>query len=891
MFIRKASNMRNLLSFLGKKTDLPDVVVLTGMRHSGASIFAKHLVDAGVACPGDLIPASRENPTDRWQAREVAQLNDQAFAMLGMDWQNHRKITNAEQEEVLTSFARDAARVLALLKNQAQDGPFIINDSRFCRLMPLWIEAIELLDLRAHYVATVRAPQAVAHSLFRPVADGRYDAKPVANPSKAMLLWARYMLDLERDMRNHSLQLVRFSDLEQVSASDVYIEGCCSEVESISTISATNLADMSLPKFCAHIQSCLEMPQSNFRDDQLEAARAYFNKVTTPYDANAGVQDGPPVMQLTAAFGRSSASHGPPRIGFLSGAPRSKGHVYRIENRIEALIGEDWISGRIDLTRDRSEDIIAACDVLFVFRMEMTPTLEALYALAQIHKRKVIFDIDDLIFDPAFMNPKFIAFLENASQSERLAWRTKCENYRNALAGANVAFVPTETLAEYASAYVHDVYVVPNGLSQSRLCSACRLSSEPKAKPITIGYASGTATHDRDFAEVAHVLAETLTKHPDVKLVLQGPVQGEGVDALEPVKSQIERRDLVPFEKLPYSLHQFDINIAPLEVGNPFCESKSELKYFEAALVGVPSIVSRTNTFANSLEHGVTGLLAESSEEWREALEQLVTDKAFRLSLGKCAKAAVMNNYSPNAHRPAFKRAVERVMEMSLSDPGFDHATPPNRVTNEEGFSLIEVLVSLAIASIISLLIFGSLRQQFELIDRVQSASAEALDLQARTRLMSNVLLHTSPAWPENDADKFSGTREQISGVTGEAIFGDRAAMQGYRLRIIQLAEASSLSLETAEGVWEMGKLPLDAHFLYYGHDGIWHTEWPPNRPTPRTIADMDAYARTGKLPSLVKVHSEQGEVSEAWVFAIYNTDALSVRTQDLIGRQDFGIE
>ena len=168
MFVRKASNMRKLLSFLKKKSDLPDVVVLTGMRHSGASIFAKHLVDAGVACPGDLIPASRENPTDRWQAREVAQLNDQAFAMLGMDWQNHRKITNAEQAEVLTSFAREAAGVLASLKNQAQGRPFIINDSRLCRLMPLWMEAIEWLDLRAHYVATVRAPEAVAHSLFRP---------------------------------------------------------------------------------------------------------------------------------------------------------------------------------------------------------------------------------------------------------------------------------------------------------------------------------------------------------------------------------------------------------------------------------------------------------------------------------------------------------------------------------------------------------------------------------------------------------------------------------------------------------------------------------------------------------------------------------------------------
>ena len=41
------------------------------------------------------------------------------------------------------------------------------------------------------------------------------------------------------------------------------------------------------------------------------------------------------------------------------------------------------------------------------------------------------------------------------------------------------------------------------------------------------------------------------------------------------------------WRELPWIIAQTDINLAPLEMDNPFCQAKSEIKFVEAALVGV----------------------------------------------------------------------------------------------------------------------------------------------------------------------------------------------------------------------------------------------------------------------------------------------------------------
>ena len=100
------------------------------------------------------------------------------------------------------------------------------------------------------------------------------------------------------------------------------------------------------------------------------------------------------------------------------------------------------------------------------------------------------------------------------------------------------------------------------------------------------------------------------------------------------------------------AIAETDINLAPLEPGNPFCEAKSELKFFEAAIVGVPTIASATEPFAAAIEDGISGLVVSDSEGWRRALDLLVTSQDRRRAIGAAAKQRAVARFGPAVVTP-----------------------------------------------------------------------------------------------------------------------------------------------------------------------------------------------------------------------------------------------
>ena len=91
-----------------------------------------------------------------------------------------------------------------------------------------------------------------------------------------------------------------------------------------------------------------------------------------------------------------------------------------------------------------------------------------------------------------------------------------------------------------------------------------------------------------------------------------------------------------------------DINLIPLVI-NPFTEGKSDLKYYESALVEVPSVASPTVVYQSCIEPGSNGFLARTSDDWYAALRDLIVDSELRRRMGKRAYQHAIEHYAPRS--------------------------------------------------------------------------------------------------------------------------------------------------------------------------------------------------------------------------------------------------
>jgi glycosyltransferase involved in cell wall biosynthesis len=151
-------------------------------------------------------------------------------------------------------------------------------------------------------------------------------------------------------------------------------------------------------------------------------------------------------------------------------------------------------------------------------------------------------------------------------------------------------------------------------------------------------------SHNKDFGTVADALMQVMERNENVELFLVGPLDIE--HKLNKFKDRIKQFPYVSREKHFGNVASVDINLAPLETDNPFCESKSELKFFEAGIVSVPTVAVANRTFSEAIEDGVDGFVAKGTQQWVEKLEKLVSNKDLRISMGEKAREKALAKYT-----------------------------------------------------------------------------------------------------------------------------------------------------------------------------------------------------------------------------------------------------
>ena len=203
------------------------------------------------------------------------------------------------------------------------------------------------------------------------------------------------------------------------------------------------------------------------------------------------------------------------------------------------------------------------------------------------------------------------------------------------LKNANGILVTTPFLAERFSIYHKPTYILKNALDD-RLLLPRRKPGISQNSIIKIGY-MGTVTHKGDLEMILPALKSVAKRHPNVRYEFIGGVAKTGTLLSDLPISWISPDP----DQDAYSLFMlwftgrvhWDIAIAPLE-DTDFNRAKSDIKLLDYAAVGAAGIFSNVRAYQNTVIHGKTGWLAESSNEsWEEALETLISDHEMRQAI------------------------------------------------------------------------------------------------------------------------------------------------------------------------------------------------------------------------------------------------------------------
>jgi glycosyltransferase involved in cell wall biosynthesis/tetratricopeptide (TPR) repeat protein len=348
------------------------------------------------------------------------------------------------------------------------------------------------------------------------------------------------------------------------------------------------------------------------------------------------------------------------------GLPQCK--FYRVDQKVEqcksALVSCDVFDYRSELESFTQQ--IPWLDAVIFYRVPARPDVMRAVTMARAAGLPVFFEIDDLMFDDHYFPDTFESYGGQITHDLYASLVVGTQLLAAVLSASDYALASTPALAQAMQKRVASgrSFVHRNALSSRHEKShqAVRAVSPRKRDLVRIFYGSGTKAHNEDFElYLARPLRQLLTKWGDkLEIVILGYLTLPS--ELKDFTSQISMHEPI------WDLHTYwgilaetDINIAILKPGI-IADCKSEIKWLEAAMLGIPSVVSATQTYREIIENGITGILAETPKDWFAALDSLVADSALRTDIGRAAKQLALRNYSVRSMSDNLRGIFESVV-------------------------------------------------------------------------------------------------------------------------------------------------------------------------------------------------------------------------------------
>lgn len=292
--------------------------------------------------------------------------------------------------------------------------------------------------------------------------------------------------------------------------------------------------------------------------------------------------------------------------------------------------------------------------IVTISRVKWNHDLHLFIDLVKEKNIPVIFDVDDRIYDldylPLVTNTLNVDFKTNPEQAYDF-WFAQIGRIEMSARQAD-AYIGTNAFLcdTFMQRFHKKGYIIPNFLNKeqieiSEICRKQKLNKKSD-NPFTIGYFSGTPSHINDFKIIYKELMQLLYECDNMFLNVVGFMEFPS-EMNELIKvGKVKFSGLVDFVKLQELIAGVDVNIVPLVV-NDFTNCKSELKFFEAAMVNTVTVASHSYTYENSIKHAQTGFLCHPTQ-WYSTIKDIYDGKYNLDTINQNAYDYVIKNYTGN---------------------------------------------------------------------------------------------------------------------------------------------------------------------------------------------------------------------------------------------------
>ena len=346
---------------------------------------------------------------------------------------------------------------------------------------------------------------------------------------------------------------------------------------------------------------------------------------------------------------------------------------YRVDQKVEQLVHAGYVVEVFDHETDLAKFVENAFRFQAAIFYRVPAHADLMQAIAEVRGLGIItfYEIDDLIFDAAAYPPPMASYSGLIDEDEHVGLALGVPLFHTALEQCEHVIVSTSSLAREVLRLWPDkqVYVHRNGLDSRHLLAARNAGGRRPREQVTIFYGSATKAHKEDFNELAEsALSEIGRRYGSrVRVVIAGHAPRMERLASAGLDLVLVEGTVAP-NRYWAVLAAADINLAVLRP-TVLTDTKSEIKWLEAAMMGIPSIVSDTATYTESLRSGTDAVICRTKEDWLEALERLVRDRSLRERIGAAARAKALQSYSVAALSAGLHNFLRSVAPPPVTKP------------------------------------------------------------------------------------------------------------------------------------------------------------------------------------------------------------------------------